>query len=177
MSPTVRVQAIDALIAWKDALCVFQAAALEALVSADMEIRRTSDWLEERRRWWEDELRRREDAVTHAKAELTRKKMLPIIGKHPDTSDEEKRLRRAVAQLEEAAEKVKQTKRWGPLYQRGVEEYQAIARRLGAFLEMDLAKAIQGLGRRIESLEAYLEVTPPARPTVTSKPPDERTTP
>jgi hypothetical protein len=164
MSPSARVTEIDALRAWKAALCVFTEAAEEALVAADMDIRRTADWLDERRRFWEDELRRREDGVTHAKAELTRKKLMPIIGKSPDTSEEEKQLRRAVARLEEAELKVKRTRKWAPIYQRAVEEYHGIARRLGAFLEMDMRRAAALLDRKIAALEAYVAVEPSVPP-------------
>jgi hypothetical protein len=171
MSPSARVTAIDALIAWKTALCLFQEAAEESLVAADMEIRRTGDWLDERRKFWEDEVRRREDGVVHAKAELTRKKMMPIIGKHPDTTEEEKNLRRAVARLEEAEAKVKKTRKWVPVYQRAVEEYHGISRRLGSFLELELARGITLMEHKIAALEAYVAIEPLAQPPLSIAPP------
>jgi hypothetical protein len=174
MSPSARVTEIDALRAWKAALCVFTDAAEEALVAADMDIRRAADWLEDRRKFWEDELRRREDGVVHAKAELTRKKMMPVLGKSPDTTDEEKRLRKAVARLEEAEMKVKKTRKWAPIYQRAVEEYHGIGRRLGSFLEIDMRKGIALLDRKIAALEAYVSIEPLAPPSAPTPPKEER---
>src|SRR5438105_13737992 len=76
MSESARVTSIDALRDWKEALCVFKQDAAEALCANEMEIRRFFDWLDEQTKYWQNEVRRREDLVVQARNALVRKKMM-----------------------------------------------------------------------------------------------------
>ena len=160
MSTSAEVASLDALRDWKAALGAFRGSAQEALVGVELAVRRAFDWLDERRDFWQQELRRREEAVTVAKSELWRKKNLPIIA-HPDTTEQEKALRRALARLEEAQEKLEKHRQWAIALRRAVEEYEGPARRLGHRLEADLPKALALLAEKIATLESYVAVAAP----------------
>jgi hypothetical protein len=158
MSEPADVRSIEAVRDWKAAMQSFQVSAREALLAIELAIRRAFDWLEEQRHFWQQEIRRREEAVTQAKAELTRRKMLPIIGKHPDCTEQEKALRKAQQRLAEAEDKLEQCRRWATPLRRAVDEYEGPARKLAALLEGDLPRALAVLERKIRALESYVEL-------------------
>ncbi len=164
MFHSARLQSVQALGDFQTALQRFRQDAARALDSVSMEARRAFDWLDERLALWQEERRRREDGVAHAKEELARRKMVKLFGREPDTSEQEKALRLAVARLREAEEKIEACRRWGPVSRRAADDYQGQARQLAAVLEADLPRSIALLGRRIEALDAYLTAAPPAPP-------------
>src|SRR5258708_4213353 len=135
MSEAARVTSLDAVKDWKNAVCVFHDDAVEALGAIEMEIRRAFDWLDQQTRYWQTEVRRREELVLQAKNELTRKKMMPIIGKNPDTTEQEKNLKKALRRLEEAEAKLEKARKLTPILRRAVEEYEGPGRQLSNFLE------------------------------------------
>lgn len=161
------VTSIEALAAWKDSLCVFAAEGRDALTAVEMEIRRAVDWVEDQIKLWHAEVRKSEEAVVQAKAELTRRKMLPIVGKHPDCTEQEKALRKAQARLAHAEEKLETCRRWLPRLRKSIEEYEGFARPLAAWLEHDLPRACAVLEQRIAALEKYVGTAPPPSPPAT----------
>jgi hypothetical protein len=156
------VTSIEALAAWKDSLGVFAAEGRDALVAVEMEVRRAVDWLEDQTKLWHAEVRKSEELVVQAKAELTRRKMLPIVGKHPDCTEQEKALRRAQARLEAAEAKLETCRRWQPRLRKAIEEYEGTARPLSGWLEHDLPRACAALEQRIDALERYVGTPGPA---------------
>jgi len=161
-----RVTSIDALADWKSALATFQDHAKDAVVAIDLEVRRKFDWLDDQRKFWQAEIRRREDELAQAKSELWRRKNMPII-EHPDCVEQEKALRRAQARLDEAHDKLEKTRRWLPALRRAADEYETHGRRLAAILETDVPRALAVLEQRINALESYVALTPPASSTAT----------
>lgn len=155
-----RVSSIEALAAWKEAVCLFGDTGKDALIAVEMELRRAFDWLEEQAKHWRFEVRRREEQVLQAKNELTRKKMMPIIGKHPDTTEQEKALRKAQLRLAEAEEKIETCRRWAIELRRCAEEYLGTAHQLSGWLEGDLPRATAALEQRITALEQYASMNP-----------------
>jgi len=155
-----RITSIEALAAWKAAVCIFGDAGKDAICAVEMELRRAFDWLDEQAKHWRSEVRRREEAVLQAKNELTRKKMLPIIGKHPDTTEQEKALRKAQLRLAEAEEKIETCRRWAIELRRNADEYEGTARQLSGWLEGDLPRATATLEQRITALEQYASMNP-----------------
>jgi hypothetical protein len=158
-----RVNSIDAVREWKESLAGFRHSALDALLSVEMEIRRHADWLDDQRRHWQLEIRRLEEKIQMAKAELWRKKNMPIIS-NPDYYQEEKVVRRLQQQLEHAEGKLELTRKWAIAMKRAVEEYEGPGRQLGNLLDADLPRALAQLEQRIAALEGYLAVMPPAPP-------------
>jgi multidrug resistance efflux pump len=155
------VASIEGLASWKDALGVFAAEGRDALVAVELEIRRTMDWLDSQLKLWQVEIRKAEELVHQARTELNRRKMLPIMGRPPDCTEQEKALRRAQARLAHAEEKLETCRRWVPRLRQAVEEYQGTARPLTGWLEHDLPRACAVLEQRIAALKAYVGTAPP----------------
>lgn len=161
-----RVNSIDAVREWKEALAGFRHSAQDALLAVEMEIRRHADWLDDQRRHWQGEIRRLEEKIQVAQSELWRKKNMPIIS-NPDYYQEEKVVRRLQQRLDEAHAKLEQTRKWAIAMKRAVEEYEGPGRQLGNLLEADLPRALAHLEQRIAALEGYLAIAPPAPPVET----------
>jgi len=155
---SARVFSLDALVDLKAALCIFTAEAREALSAVDMEIRRNQVWLEEQSKYWRDMVTECEEEVFQAKQELTRRRMMRIADRPPDTSEQEEALHRAQARMAHAEEKVATTRRWLRLLPEAIIEYEGPARQLSGMLEADMPKADALLESKIASLEAYVQL-------------------
>ncbi|MCS7039953.1 MAG: hypothetical protein NZP34_10145, partial [Caldilineales bacterium] len=70
--PSAHVLSIQALAELKAAFTRFGHETQEALNAADIELRRTLDWLQERLNYWRNEVRRRQEEVNRAQAALDR---------------------------------------------------------------------------------------------------------
>ena len=153
-----QVHAIERLAELKAALRTFADKAKEAMGGNAMEIRRSGDWLESQLALWKAEIRRAEDSVVQARNELARKKMMRIGDRPPDTTEEEKALRKAQARLAHAEEKRDNTQRWIRQLPDSVEEYDGQARPFQDALEYDVAKMIAFLEQKIAALEEYQRI-------------------
>src|ERR1700677_518385 len=112
MTLSAHVSSVNALAEFRSGLCTFIEEARNALIAMDMEIRRAVDWLNDQLRFWKDEVREAEDAVIRARSELSRRQMMKIDGRPPDTTEQLKNLARAKSQLEHPQEKLRATKKW-----------------------------------------------------------------
>ena len=178
MRPPARVTSIDLLRDWLAALATFRADAQDALTTAALEVRRTFDWLEDRKKTWSKAVRERYDEVTQAKSALSRKQWVLPGDRQPDITEEIKALRLAQRRLAEAEDKVACTRRWAPALARAVEEFEGPIRKLADLLEGDLPKAGGLLERLIADLEAYVAlnsaaVKPPPVSRASAAPPPE----
>ena len=146
MTPGADVQAFDALQDWHNALCVFRTEASESLGSISLEIRRAFDWIDEETKSWLREKRSAEDDLVQAKAELSQRKTPNFDGRIPDTSVQEENLARAKARLRFAEEQVDICRKWNVKLPKLINEaYEGVGRRLGNFLDAELAVAIADL--------------------------------
>lgn len=170
MSESARVTAIGALAEFKAAFAAFKDDGMDALLAADMEARRATEWLDQQTKQWKREVRDCEDDLAAAKNELARKKMIHYFDKPPDTTEEEKAVRRAQRRLEEAEDKVEACRRWGPALQRAIEEYEGPTRRLCGYLEGSVPRAMALLERMVAALDAYVAMAPPAGSTARQTP-------
>jgi hypothetical protein len=162
MGRTARVTSIDAVQDYRTKLVEFGKEAKDALAAADMAIRRTFDWLAERGKHWHREIRVRQEEVVRAKNELASRKAMCKEGRGPGTTDQELALRKAQNRLREAEDKAASCKRWGPLLQHAVHEYQGSARALSGVLDTDLLNALAMLKQKLAALEAYLALQAPS---------------
>ncbi len=156
-----RVTSLEALQKFREALCVFGAKATEALVAADMEIRKSFDELHERLKQWKKTVQACEHNVAAAKIELNRKKISRFFGHQPDSTEQEENLRKAKVRLQRAEERTENCRRWEPKLQQAVLEYAGPARQLGGRLDHDLPRALAVLDQKIAALEAYLHLLAP----------------
>jgi hypothetical protein len=150
------VASIEALRDWLAALATYREEVGEALAGVQIELRRGLDWVAEQMALWQRAVRDCEEEVTQRKAELAAKKFPTWDGRLPDTTVEERNLRRAVARLEHAEDQVRKCRSWITRLPKLIEEsYTPHGHRLQLFLEGDLARAMAVLDRRIDALERY----------------------
>jgi hypothetical protein len=174
MAEAARVTSIEAVQDFQVFLAKVCQDTREALVSVEMEARRTLDWVRhEQAAFWQRTVRDLHEEVTQAKAALFRKQLTGMSGHKPDLIEERDAVRLAQARLAEAEEKVEHCRRWGPLLQRAIDEYQPPARLLAAMVEGDPPECVVLLEQVLASLEAYVLLTPPsaAPPAATTPPP------
>ena len=96
------VRSIAALRDWLAALVTYRSEASEALAGIQMEIRRGLDWVADQLDSWQRAIRDCEQEVAQAKVELSARKWQGFDGREPDTTLQERNLRRAEAKLEHA---------------------------------------------------------------------------
>lgn len=165
MNPGADVRSLDALQSWYATLAAYGVEARDALAAVQLEIHRASEWIQHQIGEWKAQVRRAEQDVFRAKMELRSRQQPDFSGRIPDTSVEEKALRRAEAKLEFARRQVTICQRWLTQITAEVGEvYDGPARRLGAFLEGDLPRALAVLDRQLVALERYSEIRPPDQP-------------
>jgi hypothetical protein len=164
MSQVARVTSIQTVEDFKAALCQFGVDAQDALCAVEVEIRRTIDWLKERQKHWQHELRKRQDDLVRAKNELTARKYQNRDGRGQGYTEQEKALKKAQERLREAEIKLEHCRRWAPQLHHAVMEYEGPARRLAGVLEADLRQAVALLENKLAALDAYVKLAPPATP-------------
>jgi chromosome segregation ATPase len=157
---TAQVHAVERLADFKAALQTFADKAKDAMSSNQMAARRSLDWLESQLQLWKAEIRRAEEAVFQAKQELARRKMMRISDRPPDTTAQEKELRKAQARLAHAEEKRDNTQAWLRRLPDDIEEYDGLARPFQDILEHDLAKMVRFIEQKIAALDAYRQINP-----------------
>jgi hypothetical protein len=172
MNPAANVRAIETLQDWHAALVEFRTEAQDALAACELEVRRALDWVSDMQRHWRQTVRDAEEEVAQAKAELASRSFPDFNGRMPDTSEQRKALRRAVAKKEFAERQVEVCRRWLAKLPAAVSEtYEAPARQLAAILDAELPRGLAVLDRRINALEAYAAIAPPSRPKDEPPPP------
>jgi len=150
------VRSIDALRDWYAALTNYGDGLAESMAGVQLEIRRGFEWLSEQLSLWQQAVRDCEEEVVQAKAELSARKFPGFDGREPDTTVQERNLRRARARLEYAEDQVVRVRSWiGRLPKMIDEVYHGPSHRLVGFLEVELPKGLAGLGRQIAALESY----------------------
>ncbi|MCL6501989.1 MAG: hypothetical protein K6T86_04840 [Pirellulales bacterium] len=162
MDRGAHVHALSALAELRAALLTFEAEARDALCQVDLEIRRFLDWLgHDLVKGWQAEIRRREDLVAHAKADLERARLSAAFGDEPDCTDQKIALARAKRRLEEAEELLRVTRRWLPAAEKEAADYRGPTQQLVNFLDADIPAAAARIERMLAALEGYLAQTPP----------------
>jgi hypothetical protein len=160
------VTSISALRDWIAALARYQADASESLAGVELELRRAQDWLHDQYQQWRQAVRHCEEEVVQAKAVLASKRFPNWDGKLPDTTVEERNLRRAEARLDFARERVQSCQRWQTQMPRLVDElYSGAARRLQHTLEGDVPRVLAALDKQTTALEEYARLRPDFAPT------------
>jgi hypothetical protein len=161
MSQFARVQSLDALKDFRVRLLEFGVSAQQAVGSTEMELRRLQDWIGDQLKHWQKVVREQEEFVTRAKSELMHRKHWKKGGEGPGYTEQEIALRKAQARLKEAQEKVENCRRWTIRLPQAITEYEGPARLLTGMMDADLKQSAVLLERKIASLEAYLQMTPP----------------
>ena len=168
MALPVNVRNIDVLRSVREAFILFSEDSKHAMDSMESEVRRCIDWLtHDQRIHWQNEVKRRIEKLSSAKAELNRKQISQKSGVKHDTEQREA-IREAKERLEEAQDKVENIHKWLPLVEQAVMEYNGQARPFADLLEFEVERSIELLDRMINALDEYVHIQPPEtfRPTL-----------
>jgi hypothetical protein len=161
MGESAQVNSIDALKMLYEGIVQYRDDAKNALVSVEMECRRASDFLNQQKSYWNEELKRRKEKLAMAQSELHRKKLQAKPGGVVQDSDQKEAVRIATLRVREAEQKIETCKRWTSPLQHAIDEYHGKSRPLGDLLEGDVEKGLGLLERMIVALEAYIRMAPP----------------
>lgn len=169
MSLPVNVRSVEVLADFRAHLRQFGDDARNALAAAEMEINRMADWLaNDRRLYWQGEIRRRRDDLAAAKAELNRKKTGNLLGNEGNLAEPKENVREATRRLEEAEQKLERVRRWAPQLQQAIMEYRGQSRPLADMVDGELEHSLGLLDRMIRALEEYAAGRPPTTESVRS---------
>lgn len=162
MSRFARVDSLDSLQAFKVALVKFAETASVALSDAESEISRTMNWLEnEQTAHWKNQIRKRQQILERCKEALRQKKLFPdAFGRPQPTFDEEKAVRKAVAMLEEAEQKLAATRKYVTVMRREQQNYKGGVQRIYTCVEADVPGAVAQLSGMLATLKQYVATGP-----------------
>ena len=176
MNGAANVHSIPMLRDFRAALATFGDEARESQAVNDMTVKRSIDWFQnDLPKYWQTEIRKREEAVTNARGEYERCRMQSFGDRVPDCTDQKVALKKAQVRLEDAQEKLKATKKWSRVLEEELQDYQAMSQQLADMLAGELPKAMADMDRLLSALEAYLGVAAPmatSEASMTNQPPE-----
>jgi hypothetical protein len=165
MSRSANVLSVQTLKDFKVVMCNFAEEARNSLGGVDMELRRMRDWLErDQLGYWQAQIKRRQEAVMEARADLHRRKISQQGSEAVSDSDQKEALREAQRRLAAAEEKLAVVKRLIPYLHHAIDEYHSHSQPLGDHLTGGFEKSVFALEKMISSLEAYLALKAPSAP-------------
>jgi hypothetical protein len=172
MTRYARVDDLDSIQTFKIALVKFHETCTVALADAESEVIRTLHWLEgEQPAYWQSVIKKRTFTVERCTQALSAKKMYPdATGRPQSTFDEEKALRIAKMQLEEAVQKLAATKRCATLMKKEIETYKGGVQRFASSVQSDVPAAIAHLGNLLATLKEYVATNPTAVASTAAQP-------
>jgi hypothetical protein len=163
MSSQANVQSIDSLKEFRVALALFGEDMLSTLGATEAELRRTLQWLQqERPGYWQDQIKRRREIASQARAELFRRKLQKTADNNPAMSEQKENLRVAEAAVQDAEKRLALVRKWQPILQQAALEYHGSVQRLKGLSAADVPSAVNLLTRLVDSLESYLRLAPPS---------------
>ena len=155
MSQSAEVHSLELLRRLRAALARFGEGGQTALAQADLEIRRVLGALEERLKYWQQQVNRRQEEVNQARAALSHARALRE-GSSVGCVEQELALRKAQERLREAEAKVVTVRRWQRELPNHIKDLEGPARALAGYLEADLRQSAVLLDNKIATLEAYV---------------------
>lgn len=162
MAQGAKVQDIQAIRQFRAALVKFVESAGVALTDAEGEITRKMSWLEtEQPYFWSSQVRKWTEEVNRAKDAVRQKRIFKdSLGRPQSTVDEEKHLKKCQKILEQAEQKLENTRRHAKQLQREHLLYRGGVQRLATALSSDLPNAIALLDRITDQLQQYVASSP-----------------
>lgn len=158
---SARLQSIDTLKDVKAAVADFADAVKRTLTGVDADVARVGQWLnQDRPAYWKARVRRCEDEIAKAHADIMRKKL--IAAPEPaSVVEEQKALDAAKRRLAHAQRKLDNVRKWGPVWDREAMLYKTACRGLTETIHRDMPAAAARLDHLMVSLEEYLRVAVP----------------
>jgi hypothetical protein len=164
------VRSVDAIRDFKIALINFAEEAQIALGSVEMEIRQARNWLvRDQLTFWQAQVKRYNERVSTTRADLHRRRLSQSNSDAISDTDQKEALREAQRKLREAEDKVVVIKRWIPLLDHAIAEYNSHSQPLGDRLSGSFVATLNLLDRMLDAIDSYLATAPP--PMVAVAPP------
>ena len=158
MAETAQITSVAALEAFRAKLIVYLGQARPALEEVSGEVARTRQWLlDDRGRYWEGELRRRNRRLEEAREELFSAKLSSLQESSPMHHLAVQRAQRAV---QEAEEKLKIIKKWDRDLENGTAPLMKQVEQLHGYLHVEMARAVAQLDQMLKALDAYTDGMP-----------------
>jgi hypothetical protein len=160
MGESVRVDSIDVLKEFKTALWKFQEAATVALGDAESEMHRVLMWLQtEQDSHWQHQIRKREEIVGRCKEAVRMKTIFKdATGRQQSAIEEQKALKIALRNLEEAQQKLAMVRKWSRVLPKEIEMYKGSVQRFATTVQSEIPVAASHLEKLAQKLEAYVAV-------------------
>jgi hypothetical protein len=150
------VRSIDALREFRGAMLQFGGDANDAVVMLTLESRKAVQWLlEDRARYWPDQLRKAQQSVASARNELERCQLHYGSEQAPSCFEQKKALEKAKRRLATCESKVQAVKRWTAEIREELDDFRAELARMSNWAEVDLPRAIAALDRMTRALDRY----------------------
>ncbi len=165
MSQSANVRSVQAIHDFRIALTNFSEEARTALSSAEMEVRRTRDWLtRDQLTFWQAQIKKRNELLSMARTELHRRRLSQQGSDAISDTEQKEAVRIAQKKLEAAEQRVALIKKWIPVLEHAISEYHASSQPLGDKLTGSLVNSLTLLDRLVGTLESYLATAPPLAP-------------
>jgi hypothetical protein len=151
---------VDALESFRASLIIFLSKARPTLEEVSAAVQRMRGWLEgEQRTYWENEFRRRRQALQEAQAALFSSRMSRM---REASAAEQMAVQRTKRALDEAEGKLRVVKQWNRVFDNRVDPLVKQMEKLHTVLAHDMVQAVAFLAQAIQTLDAYAEVAPPS---------------
>jgi len=173
MTQGAHVESIGAVRDFRAALASFALVARESLLSFDLELRRSLEWLRETQpEYWKMDMRHCDEAILAAKIDLERCRASRLPGgETPACSEEKKNLERAKRRRQYAEDKILAVRKWGRVVEREADEYAGRASQLQTQFDADLPRAVAMLDRALDALAQYTRLNSAGAALSSSLPP------
>ena len=159
MSGQAQVTSVEAIESFRAELVVYLAQMKPALDEVTSEVQHTRSWLEDdRRRFWQQELRMRGRRLEDAKQELFNASM-SLMGEAK--SFQQMAVQRAQRDVQAVEDKLVVIKKWGRELDDRSAPLVKQMEQLHGFLGVEMAKAVAYLDQALKALDAYQSVAPP----------------
>jgi hypothetical protein len=149
-----QVTSTEAIERFRARLIVYRDKAKPLLADAADEVARTRDWLLERRRHWDFELRRRKRELEDAQQALFSARFSNL---REVKTAEQAAVHRAERALAEAGEKLANIKRWSAAFEHQTGPLLKQVEQLRSIAATNVAKGEEYLGRVLASLDLYTQ--------------------
>ena len=161
MRSEVDVKSLDALRDAKNALVEFREVCGVALSESYADVHRTVAWLQnDRRMYWQTQIRKRNETLAQAKSELFRAQ-LSATESNPTCMDQKRAVAKAERGVAEAHEKVNRIKKWLMLLDREVMLFKGQCQQMARTVEGDIPRGEARLELLMDKLDKYMQVRAP----------------
>ena len=171
MPDRAHVTSVDALESFRASLIIYLSKARPTLEEVSAAVQRMRGWLEgEQRTYWENEFRRRRQALEEAQAALFSSRMSRM---REASAAEQMAVQRTKRALDEAEGKLRVVKQWNRVFDNRVDPLVKQMEKLHTVLAHDMVQAVAFLAQAIQTLDAYAEVAPPTAAPAAAPPGDQ----